>query len=109
VDDRTAIQRTLNAWAAAYASRDVSRFANIATFSASQTRSLQSAFEQQSSHNVTLSGCQVQNANATTGRATCHVARVITFKDGKGTSNDSNVTFELTKRGDGSWIVTSQR
>jgi serine/threonine protein kinase len=107
VDDGAAIQQALNAWAAAYASLDVSRVASVAPLSSDQVRSLQSAFALQSSHKVTLSGCKIQNSGAA-AKVSCRVDRAIAFKDGKSTTNGSNLTFELAKRGD-AWTITSQR
>jgi ketosteroid isomerase-like protein len=107
VNDSAAIQQALNAWAAAYASLDVSRVAGVAPLSADQVRSLQSAFALQSSHKVTLSGCKIQSSGAA-AKVSCRVDRAITFKDGKSTTNGSNLTFELARRGD-AWTITSQR
>ena len=103
--DAAAVQRTLDAWAAAYASRNV---ANVTAVYPSLERREQLAqtFENSTSYDIDLSNCRITPGSATEAQAACSAQRHIRFRGGRVLNPPrESLRFTLERRG-ASWVIT---
>jgi hypothetical protein len=108
VNEKAAIQQTLNRLAAAYGSLDANQVAAVwPTINAGQLNSLRQTFNSVSSYVVTHQNCTV-NDQGTRATAQCEIVRRITYKVQGPQMFTANVTYRLEKRG-GAWVIVEQK
>jgi hypothetical protein len=108
VDEKAAIQQTLNRLAAAYRSRDTNQVVVVyPTISSDDLGKLRQIFGLVNSYDLSYQSCAIAT-QSTSATAACHVVWRINYKNQGLQTFPADVTYRLEKRG-GSWVIVGHQ
>lgn len=105
VDNRAAIQQTLDRFATAYSTLKADSVRAVwVTMTQEQVTSLNRSFGESEQYTVALSNCRINEAGNGTATAQCARGTDIRFKNGTRAPRSDRPTFTLEKRG-ADWVI----